>query len=89
MYYNFIELIILSNTFSVISFAQYKEYIVWKFSSSTFSNVFPAFTCTSAIDNLWNICLTPFSEIFHFDIPWKRQKTFSGGIEIEHGAKMG
>ena len=38
--------------------------------------------------------LTHFSPMFHFCIPWKRQKTegfltFSGGIEMEHWAKTG
>ena len=37
---------------------------------------------------------THFSPMFHFLTPWKRQKifgllTFSGGIEMEHWAKMG
>ena len=54
---NFIESIILFYTFLVISFVLYKEYITFLISLSNFSHVFPAFTCTSAIGNLWNICL--------------------------------
>ena len=36
----------------------------------------------------WKNILTHFSPIFHFYTPWKRQKIFSGGIEMEHWAKM-
>ena len=54
---NFIEFIILFYTFLVISFAWYKEYITFLISLRNFSHVLPAFTCTSAIGNLWNICL--------------------------------
>ena len=41
----------------------------------------------------WSSFLTHFNPIFHFCTPWKRQKTksfqpFSGGIEMEHWAKM-
>ena len=43
--------------FLVISFASYKEYVIWLISFSKFSDVLPVFTCASAIDNLWNICL--------------------------------
>ena len=57
LFYNFIEYIILLNTFLVICFAQYKEYIVWRISFSMISDVLPAFTCTRAIGNLWSICL--------------------------------
>ena len=37
--------------------------------------------------------LTHFSPVFHFYTPWKRQETkgsvtYSGGIEMEHWAKM-
>ena len=55
--YNFIEFIILIYTFLVISFAQYKEYIICLISFSKFSDVLPAFTCARAIGNLWSICL--------------------------------
>ena len=38
--------------------------------------------------------LTHFSPMFHFHTSWKRQKsfnflTFSGGVEMEHWAKLG
>ena len=52
LFYNFVELIVLLHTFLVISFAQYKEYIICMISFSIFSDVFPAFTCESTIDNL-------------------------------------
>ena len=44
-----IELIILLHTFLVISFAQYKEYIICQISFSKFLDVLPAFTCVRAI----------------------------------------
>ena len=50
--YNFVEFIILMYTFLVISFAQYKEYIICLISISKFSDVLPAFTCARAIGNL-------------------------------------
>ena len=43
--------------FLVVSFAQYKEYIVCLISFSKFSDILPAFTGASAIDNLSSICL--------------------------------
>ena len=57
LFYNFIEFIILLYTFLVISFARYKEYIIYLISFSKFSDVLPALTCVRAIDNLWSICL--------------------------------
>ena len=48
--------------FLVISFAWYKEYIMWRISFSKFSDVLPAFTCGSAIGILWSICLG----VWHF-----------------------
>ena len=57
LFYNFIEFIILLYTFLVISFAWYKEYIICLISFSKFSDVLPAFTCASAIGNLWSTCL--------------------------------
>ena len=44
-------------TFLVISFARYREYIICLISFSKFSDVLPAFTCTSDIGNLWSIYL--------------------------------
>ena len=57
LFYNFIEFIILLNTLLVIAFAQYKEYKICLISFSKFSDVLPAFTCASAIGNIWSICL--------------------------------
>ena len=57
LYYTFIEFIILLYTFLVISFARYKEYMIWRISFSKFSDVLPAFTCARAVGNLWSICL--------------------------------
>ena len=57
LFYNFIEFIILLYTFLVISFARYKEYMICLISFSKFSDVLPAFTCASAIGNLWKIRL--------------------------------
>ena len=44
-------------TFLVISFAQYKEYIISLISFSNFSDVLSVFTYASAFSNLWDICL--------------------------------
>ena len=56
LFYNFIEFIILSQTFFVISFGRYKEYIICLISFSKFLDVLHGFTCERAIDNLWSIC---------------------------------
>ena len=52
MFYNFIEFIILLYTFLVISFSQYKKYIICLISFSKFSDVLPAFTCASTSSNI-------------------------------------
>ena len=57
MHYTFIEFILLLYTSLVISFARYKEYIIYLISFSRVSDVLPAFTCASAIGNLWSMCL--------------------------------
>ena len=57
LYFGFIECIILLYTFLVISFVQYKEYIIGLISFFKFSNVLHDFTCASAIGNLWIICV--------------------------------
>ena len=44
-------------TFLVISFALYKEYMIFLISLSKVSDGVPAFTCARAIGNLWSICL--------------------------------
>ena len=41
----------------VISFAQYKEYMICLISLSKFSDVLPTFICAKTIGNLWSICL--------------------------------
>ena len=56
LFYNCIEFIILLCNFLVIPLSRYKEYICL-ISFSKFSNVLPAFICTSAIGNLWSIWL--------------------------------
>ena len=43
---------LLLYTFSVISFTRYKEYMICIISFHSFSDVLPAFTCTSAIGHL-------------------------------------
>ena len=43
---------VLLYTFLVISFLQYKEYMICVISISTFLDVLPAFTCARAIGNL-------------------------------------
>ena len=55
--YTFIEFIILLYTFSVIYFAQFKEYVVWRISFCKFSDLLLGFICNSAIGNLWSIYL--------------------------------
>ena len=57
LFYNFIEFIILLLITLYISFARYREYIICMSSFSKFPDVLPAFSCASAIDNLWSICL--------------------------------
>ena len=56
-YYTFIEFILLSYTFLVISFDQYKEYMIFLISFNKFSDVLPAFTFAKVIGNLLSICL--------------------------------
>ena len=56
LFYNCIEFIILLCNFLVIYLSPNKEYICL-ISFSKFSNVLPAFTCASAIGNLWSIWL--------------------------------
>ena len=43
--------------FLVISFARYKEYMIWRVSYSKFPDVLPAFTCASVFGNLWRVFL--------------------------------
>ena len=45
------------HTFLVISFARYKEYMIYLIAFSNFSDVLPAFACAIANGNLWSICL--------------------------------
>ena len=52
IYSVFIEFIILLYIFLVISFAQYKKYMICHISLSTFSDVLPACTSARAIGNL-------------------------------------
>ena len=56
LFYTFIEFIMFLYAFLVISFFQYKEYIIYLILFSNFSKVLSAFTCASAIGNLWSIC---------------------------------
>ena len=57
LFFYLIEFIILSYTLLVISFSRYKEHIICLVSFSKSSAVFSAFTCASAVGNLWSICL--------------------------------
>ena len=57
IHHTFIEFIILLYSFLVISFVQYKEYMIWQISFSKFSDVLTALTCTRAMGKLWSICL--------------------------------
>ena len=54
----------------VISFAQYKEYVICLISFSKFSDVLLAFTCARAIGNVWSICLgvNIFKPYIYFDL---------------------
>ena len=56
LFYDFIEFIILLYTSVVISFARYREYIIYLISFSKSSDVLPAFDCASVIGNLRSIC---------------------------------
>ena len=46
------ELITFLYTFLVISFSQYKRYMICLIPFRVFSDALPAFTCTNIIDNL-------------------------------------
>ena len=52
LFYNLIEFIILLYTFLIVSFPQYKKYIIFLISFSKFSDVLPSFTCATATGNL-------------------------------------
>ena len=52
LYYNFIELIILLYTFLLISFARYKQYMIFLISFRKFSGVLSPSTSVSAIGSL-------------------------------------
>ena len=52
LFYNFIEFFILWYTFSEISFARCKKYMICLISFSKLSDVLPAFTWARAIGNL-------------------------------------
>ena len=71
LFYSFIELIILLYTFLVIFLlcTKNKGYIIWLILLSKLSDVLPAFSCASAIGNLWIIwlrvnILSPFLYFF-------------------------
>ena len=49
LFYKCIEFIVLLYTFLVISFAQYREYIICLISFSKFADVLPAFICERTI----------------------------------------
>ena len=51
LFYNFTEFILLLNSLLVISFSQYKKYIIRLISFSKFTDALPAFTCAPAIGN--------------------------------------
>ena len=57
LFYNVLEFIILFDTFLVICFARYKEYVICLIPFSKFSYLFPVFTCVRVIGNLWKTCL--------------------------------
>ena len=57
LFYNFIEFIILLDTFLVIFFSRCKEYIIFLIIFSKFSGELLAFTCAKDFGNLWSICL--------------------------------
>ena len=63
--YNFFEFIILLHTFLVISFTQYRQYIIWRISLNSFSCVLPSFTCT-IVQQLWVIFQASAQELFFF-----------------------
>ena len=57
VFYKLTEIITFLNIFLVISFVRYKEYMICPTSFRKFSDVLPAFTCASAIGNLFSIGL--------------------------------
>ena len=77
LHYVLIEFIFLLYTFSVISSARFKKYLIFLF--SRFSDVLPTFTRARAIDNLWSICSgvnnlhnlnIRFRPCFEQGVPW-------------------
>ena len=77
LHYVLIEFIFLLYTFSVISSARFKKYLIFLF--SRFSDVLPTFTRARAIDNLWSICSGAnnlhnlnirFRPCFEQGVPW-------------------
>ena len=54
-FYNCIDLIMLLYKFLVISFDWYKEQTICLILFNNFSELLPAFTCATAIGNLWSI----------------------------------
>ena len=52
LFYNFIKVITFLYIILVISFSQYKVYMIFLISFSNSADVLPAFTCAGAIDNL-------------------------------------
>ena len=57
LFNNFTESILLFYVFLVTSFSRYKKYMICPILFNKFSDILPAFTCASAIGNLWSICL--------------------------------
>ena len=57
LYSTFIEFIIVLHAFLVISFAWFKGYIIWRILFNKLWDVLSVCSCTSAIGNLWSICL--------------------------------
>ena len=57
LFHSFTEFIMFLHTYLVTSFVCYKEYMIYLILFIKFSDVLPAFTCASAIANIWSICL--------------------------------
>ena len=57
--YNFMKLSRPLYNFLIVSFAQYKKYMIFLNSFRKFSDALFAFTCVSTIGNFWSSCLEP------------------------------
>ena len=81
LFYSSIEFIVFLYTFLVISFTQCKKYMIW-ISFSTILDVLSAFTCASAIGDIWSIPLGVSNLSLLLDISIFDEFEFSGSATL-------